>query len=234
MADDLEYREDMNDDELTALEARLNAVDGRYYGSSSEHEQLGGARLGSAITILVTSLVGFVASLGLIMSEKEKLTHPDALLACDLNPLVGCSKWIGQWQNEVFFGISNSVLGFAFFSGMVAIGLMLVTRSRLARVLWQALSLGTSAGIAWVCWFAYMSFFKEGALCPFCVVTWFAMIPLWLTVIGTSLYAGHWGSAGVAPGRMLTRNRWWMTIAIWVAIVAFAIVWFWDQWIILM
>ncbi|MGV9184451.1 vitamin K epoxide reductase family protein [Arcanobacterium canis] len=233
MADDLEYREDMSDDELTALEARLDAVNGRYYGSASEHEQLGGARLGSAITMLVTSLVGFTASLGLIMSEKEKLTHPNASLACDLNPLVGCSKWIGQWQNEVFFGISNSVLGFAFFSGMVAIGLVLLTGSRLAPVLWRALSLGASAGIVWVCWFAYMSFFKEGALCPYCVVTWFATIPLWLTVASTSLYAGHWGSAGVAPGRALTRNRWRITIAIWTLIIVFALVWFWDQWSLL-
>ncbi|MDP9801688.1 putative membrane protein [Arcanobacterium wilhelmae] len=231
---DLEYRDDMTDEDLDALEARLDSVAERYHAPASEHERSGGVTRGTAIAVVVSSLIGFAASLGLILSEKEKLTNPDAALACDINPLVGCSKWIGQWQNEVFFGISNSVLGFAFFSGMIAIGLVLLTRSTISRLVWQAISLATTAGIVWVCWFAYMSFFKEGSLCPYCVVTWFATIPLWVTVAGASLHAGHWGSGGVPFGRALVRNRWYVVVSVWAALVVFAIIWFWDQWMIVL
>ena len=208
------------------LEARLE----RFEAKATEHQRAGGASRGTAILFTILGFIGFYASLQLIMAEKTKLKNPETMLQCDLNPLIGCGKWIGAWQNEVLFGISNSVLGFAFFSGVIALGLVLLTDGRFGKWLWRALAVGTVLGLVWVLWFGYQSYVVERSMCPYCVIVWFTFIPLFVHVWARTLQAGHWGEGGEAIGSSLVRNRWIITGIIWVALILFTVLWFWNQW----
>lgn len=211
-------------------EEALDAQLARYTARPTDHQLAGGAPRELSWLMTIGGLIGVFASLMLIMSEKEKLTNPNAVLLCDVNPLIGCGKWIGTWQNEVFFGISNAVLGLAFFAGVAALGLALVTNGVFGTWLWRALTVGVVGGIVWVMWFAYQSYFVEGSLCPYCVLTWFVMIPLFVHVLARTLQAGHWGKGAMKAGSALTRNRWLIVGIIYAALIVFTIFYFWEKW----
>ncbi|MCI7550874.1 MAG: vitamin K epoxide reductase family protein [Actinomycetaceae bacterium] len=213
-------------------EAQIDARLARLRATPSEVQLAGGAERLTAAVILISGIVGTFSSIGLLMAEKQKLSDPDAVLLCDINPLVGCGKWIGTWQNEVLFGVSNSVWGLAFFAGIAALGLALLAKARFASWLWQLLAIGVTLAIAWVLWFQYESFFVEGSLCPYCVLVWVATIPLFVTVWARSLQAHHWGEKASHFGRALVRSRFVIIGAWYFAMIAFTIIVFWDRWVI--
>lgn len=199
-------------------------------GAASPEALAGGASRGVALAITILSAIGAFSALELVLAEKQKLMFPEQALVCDINPLIGCGKWIGSWQNEVFFGISNSVLGLAGFSALTMIGLVLLSGGRFGRFLWQALSAGTIVAISWVGWFMYQSFVVEGSLCPWCAVVWFMTIPLTVLVLGTALQAGHFGTRAVKAGEFIARNRLVLIFGAYLLLILFTIFWFWDQW----
>ncbi|MFY9263597.1 MAG: vitamin K epoxide reductase family protein [Actinomycetaceae bacterium] len=211
-------------------EAELDRRIARYAALPTDEQRRGGAPRELAFVMTITGLVGMFASLMLIMSEKERLSDPSAHLLCDINPLLGCGTWIGAWQNEVFFGVSNSVLGLAFFAGITGLGLVLLARGRFDFWLWKLATLGASLGIMWIVWFGYQSYVVEGSLCPYCVVTWLATIPLFVHLLARTMQAGAWGSGAEKAGSALVRNRWIIIVLVYVVLVAFTVIWFWDKW----
>lgn len=217
-------------EELDAADIEFERKLAKLSGKASVETLAGGASRGVALAITILAAIGAFSSLELVLSEKQKLKFPNQALVCDINPLIGCGKWIGTWQNEVFFGISNSTLGLAGFSALLMIGLVLLTGGRFGRLLWQALSAGTVIAISWVGWFMYQSFVIERSLCPWCVVVWFVTIPLTVIVLGTALQAGHLGKIGVKAGEFIARNRLVLIFGSYLLLILFTTFWFWDQW----
>ncbi|QRV01502.1 vitamin K epoxide reductase family protein [Arcanobacterium phocisimile] len=214
------------DSELTEEQIVAKLV--KYDAYPTAHQLAGGAERGLAWLITLCGFIGLWSSLSLIIAEKEKLTNPQAILLCDVNPLVGCGEWIGAWQNEVFFGISNSVLGLAFFAGIAALGLGLLARAQYARWLWQLLSVALGGGIVWVMWFMYESLAVEGKLCPYCMVTWVVTILLFVHVTARSAQAGHYGQGAQDFGRSYVRNRWIVIITAYAAVIVLIVTTFWN------
>ncbi|MCI6574790.1 MAG: vitamin K epoxide reductase family protein [Actinomycetaceae bacterium] len=212
-------------------EAELDAHLARFAAKASQQQREGGMPRSVAVVMLVCSLIGWGASLELVMSEKIRLTDPAAQLSCDISPFVSCGKWIGAWQNELLFGISNSVVGLAFFSGMTALALVLVSGGRMGRRLWQALALALTLGMVWVLWFQYESFIVQRSLCPYCYLVWLVTIALFALVWARSLQAGHWGERGARYGEALVRNRFLIVGICYAVLVMFTLVWLWEMWV---
>ncbi|MFP7696810.1 vitamin K epoxide reductase family protein [Trueperella sp. LYQ143] len=210
--------------------ARMDRKISRYEARANEHERAGGAGKETAGVLLGSGVIGVLASSGLILSERHHLAYPDSHLVCDINPLIGCSKWMGRWQSEVFFGIPNALLGALFFAAIATLGCVLLTGSRLSRYLWVAALAGASCGIIWVLWFAYQSYLVEGSLCPYCVVVWCVTIPLFVHLLARTLQAGHIGRGAMSAGSVLVRNRWLIIGLIYALLIIFTVVWFWDSW----
>ncbi|USR78762.1 vitamin K epoxide reductase family protein [Arcanobacterium pinnipediorum] len=209
--------------------AQIEAKLARYDAYPTAHQIAGGAERGLAWLMTICGVIGLWASLSLIIAEKQKLANPQAVLLCDVNPLVGCGEWIGAWQNEVFFGISNSVLGLAFFAGITALGLVLLAQGQFSRWLWQLLCAGLTGGMIWVIWFMYESLAVEGKLCPYCMVTWVVTIALFVHVTARTSQAGHLGQASADLGRAYARNRWLITGLAYVSVTGLIAVTFWNQ-----
>ncbi|MDO5025891.1 MAG: vitamin K epoxide reductase family protein [Trueperella sp.] len=211
-------------------EAEMDRRIAKYEARPTAEQKAGGANRGTAWFVLIFGLIGAFASLQILLAEKALLKNPDQILQCDFNPIVGCSQWIGQWQNELFFGISNALIGLAFFAGVSALGLVLLSGGKFGRWLWQAWAAVHSLGMVWVFWFGYQSFVVENKLCPWCFLIWLINLALFAVVWMRSLQAGHWGVRATDTGRVLVRNRWWVLGALYLALVIFVVLWFWDSW----
>lgn len=224
-------REKMNIEELSdeELEAYLSSSDERTGVRATEHQLAGGAPRGFSLLMVVVGVLGMLSAVELLRSEKQLLEDPAASLTCDLNPLIGCGKFLTSSQNELFFGLSNSVFGLAFFTGIFALGLVLVSGGRMARWLWIALDLLMVGATVWLVWFQWTALTVERSLCPYCMVVWVATIPLIINTWARSAQAGH-VRLPAALTNALVRGRWYLVALVYIALVAIVVVAFWDQW----
>lgn len=135
--------------------------------------------------------IGFIASLALSIEEIHHLKHPAQALACDINPLIGCGSIMDTWQGHVLFGIPNQFLGLAACSVLITLGVLLLAHVKFPRWIWQGLQLGVTFGVLFVGWFMYQSLFVLNHLCPYCIVTWTAILPVAWYVTVYNIHAGN-------------------------------------------
>jgi uncharacterized membrane protein len=79
--------------------------------------------------LIVGSIIGLLASFGLMLDTIKLFRDPDAILLCNVNPFIGCSSVIDTWQGYVF-GFPNPLLGIISFSMLFAVGVMLFSGGR--------------------------------------------------------------------------------------------------------
>lgn len=133
--------------------------------------------------LLICSLIGLVASLGLSMDRINLAEDPNATLACDINPLLSCGSVMSTAESEVF-GVPNSLLGVIGFSGLAVVGVVLLAGATLQRWFWLCLGAGTVSALVFVIWLFYQTVYDIGVLCPYCVAVWIATIPaFWYTML---------------------------------------------------
>ena len=215
----------LSDDEVEAYIAETESKKWK----ASERELTGGASFELSIVMLVTGLAGMWASFSLVTAERAMLQNPKAELSCDLNPLIGCSSFLNSDYNTLFFGVPNALFGLMFFSGIVALGFALLGGARLPSWMWRLLSVGMGAAAAWILWFQYTSIFVERTLCPYCIVTWAATIPLIVHILARSFGAGHLPATD-SVRQALVKGRWWLVAVVYLVIALVAIVALWDKW----
>jgi uncharacterized membrane protein len=120
----------------------------------------------------------------LSVEEIHHLKHPAQALACDINPLIGCGNILDTWQGHVLFGIPNQFFGIAACAVLITLGVLLFAGVKFPRWIWQGLQLGMVGGVLFVGWFMYQSLFVLNHLCPYCMVTWAAILPVaWYTTV---------------------------------------------------
>lgn len=78
-------------------------------------------------------------------------------------------------QAEVF-GFPNSLIGVATFAMMLVIAVALFFGMRFPKLFWQLVLAGTSLAVMFCHWLAFQTTFIIGALCPYCMVAWFATL----------------------------------------------------------
>lgn len=134
--------------------------------------------LGLAITMMVLGAVGWFASFSLLREYVATLQNPDYVPSCNISVLVSCGPNMGSWQGSIF-GFSNPIIGVAAFTVPVIIGAALLAGARFKRWFWFGYQAGLLLGFIFVLWLSYQSIFDLHTLCPWCMVVWAAMIPLW-------------------------------------------------------
>ncbi|MCA9327540.1 vitamin K epoxide reductase family protein [Candidatus Saccharibacteria bacterium] len=143
-------------------------------------------------TILIGSgLVGVFASLMLSIEEIEHLKHPAAKLGCDLNPIVGCGSIIDAWQGHALLGVPNQLWGLAIFAAVTTIGFTILAGATMKRWFWVSLQAGMTVGMLFVLWFMSQSLFVLKHLCPYCMLTWAAMLPAFWYITLYAIRAEH-------------------------------------------
>jgi uncharacterized membrane protein len=143
-----------------------------------------------AIFLIVAGVVGWIAAFALTVEKFVLLTDPTEALGCDFSVLVQCRANLESWQGSLF-GFPNPVIGLAAWIAPIVVGVALLAGARFARWFWMLFNLGVVGALVFVVWLISQSVFVLGTLCPWCMVTWSATIPLFWAVTLYNLREGN-------------------------------------------
>jgi len=160
----------------------------------------------TAWVMVISGAIGLLAAIMLIVEKVAVLADPNYAPGCDINPVLSCGSVINTEQAAVF-GFPNPIMGVIGFSVVITLGVLLLAGVTLPRWVWIGLYLGTVFGICFVIWLVIKSLYVIGALCPWCMVVWAAMIPIFWYVTAANfaddrIRAGAFGDV-VASLRLL-------------------------------
>ncbi|WP_370085409.1 vitamin K epoxide reductase family protein [Streptacidiphilus sp. MAP12-16] len=184
-----------------------------------------------ALLLLLAGGLGLAASVTLTLEKIRLLENPHYIPSCNINPIISCGSVMRTAQASAF-GFPNSLIGVAGFAVVMTIGAGALAGARYRRWFWLGLQAGTLFGIVFVHWLITQTLYRIGAVCPYCVAVWTAMIPLfWYTTL-------HNLRHGVIP----TPDRWrpgiaavtryhWVVPALWYLVIALMVLnRFWYYW----
>lgn len=179
----------------------------------------------SALWILIAGIVGLAAATTLTIEKIELLIDPSYVPSCSLNPVLSCGSVMVTPQASVF-GFPNMLIGLVGFTVVIVSGVLAVAKVRLPQWYWVGLAVGNALGVVFVHYLIFQSLYRIGALCPYCMVVWTVMIPLFVVSASIALRP----LAGNVVLRGLYQWR-WSIVALWfTAVVLMILVRFWDYW----
>ncbi|HPU03104.1 MAG TPA: vitamin K epoxide reductase family protein [Rhodoglobus sp.] len=158
--------------------------------------------LSLAIVLIVTGAVGWYAALALTLDKLAVLANPEADLDCNFSVIVQCGKNLGSWQGAIL-GFPNPIIGLGGFVAPIAVGVALLAGATFARWFWIAFNVGVAGAFAFCLWLAYQSIFNLGTLCPWCMLVWSMVIPMFWTLTLFNAREGRFGSGLVRLGDRL-------------------------------
>jgi uncharacterized membrane protein len=164
------------------------------------------SRLVAGAVLLLGGLAGLWAAFSLTVEKLRQLADPQVPTSCDLSLLVQCGKNLASWQGSLL-GFPNPLIGMAGWPVVVAVGVAVLAGVVFPRWWWRAFTVGVSGAWLFTVWLQYVSIFELGTLCPWCMATWAAIIPVMVVAWAWSAASGAWlGGAGArAAGRVLLR-----------------------------
>jgi uncharacterized membrane protein len=189
---------------------------------------------GVAITMIWTGILGWVAAFSLVLERIHVASNPDATLSCDINPFISCKSVMLTAQAQLF-GFPNPIIGLAAFFAPVVLGFAILAGARFALWFWRAFLVGIALGFAFVLWLFVQSTFVIHVLCPYCMVAWVAMVPLFWRLF---LWAAAEGIIDVPVRTVGFFVRWadsaWVFTLVTELLAVITIVFsFWSLWPIL-
>lgn len=165
------------------------------------------------IWLIIAAVIGFAAAFALTLDKLESLVKPTAAASCDFSVIVQCSANLASAQGSVF-GFPNPLIGLAAWPFVLVTGVLVLANIGLPKFYWYSFLGGVTFAISFVAWLITQSVFFLGTLCPWCMVTWIAVIPTFLSTVA------HLGSIGLFGERL---TRYFDVAKSYVPVTAFAL-----------
>ena len=176
----------------------------------------------SAWALLVTAIIGLLASADLTIERIQLLIDPTDTPSCNFSPILSCGSVMVTDQAK-FFGFPNPLLGLVAFTVILVTGVLAVGKVQLPRWYWIGQTLGTALGFVFVNYLAFQSIYRIDALCPYCMVVW--------TVTPIILVLSLSRALGDGLGAQKVRDASWVLLGVWYVVVILAAgERFWDYW----
>lgn len=167
-----------------------------------------------AVFWVVAGAVGWVVSFLLYLEYVGQLTDAEPIVSCTFSVVVSCGPNLLSPGGNLL-GFSNSIIGITLFLGPVFAGIGVLAGGAFRRWYWRVFLTAVTAAFVLVHVFAWRSVFEYGVLCPWCMVVWLAVIPLFWATLGWALRDGVMGNGRVS--RSVGRG-----ISSWLGVVVFA------------
>lgn len=171
--------------------------------------------------LVVLGAIGLAGSAALAIEKYLKLADPGRVASCSVNALLDCGDAMDSWQGALL-GFPNPLLGIAAFPVVITTGVVLLAGARLPRWYWLALLGGTTLGMGLIVFLMWTTMYAISAMCPYCMVVWFAMLPLFWYQVVHAVQEGYL-PAGEGVRRTLVGNRHLILAIGYVALVAWIV-----------
>ncbi|MBC9716322.1 vitamin K epoxide reductase family protein [Streptomyces sp. TRM66268-LWL] len=177
--------------------------------------------------IVVAGALGTLASAMLTYDRIETLANPAFVPACSLNSVLSCTDVMDTWQGNLL-GFPNMLLGIPAFAVLLGLGLALLGGAALPRRLWLGLQAGVTAAFGFVVWLITQCLYVIGALCPWCMLAWAVVLPLFWYVTTHCVRTGILPApAGLA--RSLAANSWAGPVVLYGTVLVLVLTRFGDR-----
>lgn len=178
--------------------------------------------------MLIGGFIALIASATLVIEKMNLLADPTYVPSCSFNPVLSCGSVMVTPQASAF-GFANPILGVAGFAAVMMVGAAILAGGRLRPWFWIGTQLGVTFGAVFIGWLQYQSIAVIGALCPYCMVVWAVMIPLFIFTTARNLKA--WGRHRNSDALDLAGDMAWPALVAWVLVLVIAIGFrFWTYW----
>ncbi|WP_069886813.1 vitamin K epoxide reductase family protein [Streptomyces luteocolor] len=143
--------------------------------------------VGRALSLLMlgAGLLGTLASTVLTHDRIASLADPAFAPGCNISAVLSCGDVMDAWQSDVF-GFPGMLLGVVGFAALAMLGLVLATGATVPVWLWWTVQAAVTAAFAFVVWLIVQCLYVIGALCPWCLLVWAVVLPLfWYVTLHT-------------------------------------------------
>ena len=156
---------------------------------------------GAYLEMLLSSLLGLVASLVLSIDAVRLAEDPLADLSCNISSTISCAKVGLTWQANLL-GFPNAFLGLIAEPVVITLAVAALGGVRFPRWFMISAQAVYTIGLAFAYWLFYQAYFVIGAMCPWCML---------ITVTTTLVFASMTrvnileGNLGAGTKRLLER-----------------------------
>jgi uncharacterized membrane protein len=199
--------------------------------SKTSEKPLIGGTISLAWMLIVGGIVGWIGAMALTIERLNVAANPDAVLSCDVSPFISC-KSVMLTEQASLLGFPNSLIGLTAFFAPILVGFAILAGAKFAKWFWLLFTLAMGAGFAFVVWLFSQSLFEIGALCPYCMVAWTGMIPMFWKQFLFSAREGIFPVPLRTVGFFVGAYDWhWLFSFGTFAVIIGATMWqFWDLW----
>ena len=169
-----------------------------------------------------------LASLTLTHDKIAILQNPSYVPSCNINPVLACGSVMMTPQSSTL-GLPNPILGIAGFTVVVVAGVLSVAKVQLPRWFWAGLLAGILVGAVFVHWLIFVSLYRVGALCPYCMVVWVVTISL-LVVMASIVLRPVLESRNSGVAHLVYRWRWSIAVLWFTGVAVLIALRFRDYW----
>lgn len=186
-----------------------------------------------AWSLLLFGLLGWWASFSLTLDKLKVLSNPDVTLGCDISPFISCKSVMASTQ-AALFGFPNPLIGVAAFVVPTVIGAALLAGAKFKSWFWIGALIGHALGFTFVIWLFTQAVYDIGALCPWCMVAWTGMIPIFWAMLGYTTKNGVLGKRLTRVGEVIYSWAWVLAALTYLGIAFAILIQFWDYWVTLL
>jgi len=140
--------------------------------------------------LIVGGILGLIASFVLTLDTIKLAGNPNAQLNCNINPIISCGSVMKTDEGKIF-GFANPIIGLSVFAVIITIGTAMLAGAKFKRWFWLGLNLGALGGAAMIHFLFFSSVFRIHALCPYCMLTWASVMPMFWYITLYNLRQGH-------------------------------------------
>ena len=179
---------------------------------------------GAYVEMLISSVLGLVASLVLSAEAFLLASNPAAVLSCDLSSKISCGVVAQSWQAQLF-GWPNSFLGLIAEPVVITIAVAALGGVRFPRWFMVTAQVVYAIGFLFAWWLFFEAYFVIGALCPWCLLITVTTTLVFMSMTRVNVLEGNLG-AGVKRVVAPALRAWidvWLSVLI-IAVLAGAIV----------